>query len=411
MSLTPTIYSSTQHSIQTRDIDVEALDIILELKNFGYQAFLVGGSIRDLLMGGKPKDFDISTSATPEQIKRVFGRRCRLIGRRFLLAHVHLRGKVYEIATFRSGDNTDGRLITHDNQWGTPAQDAARRDFTINALYYDPQTEEIIDYCNGYQDIQDKTLRVIGDPVIRFQQDPVRMIRLIKFKARFDLKIEQTTLDALLSCKKEILKSSTARVQEEISRMLESGYSTPFIQLMLQSGILELLQPEINAFLQDEVGPVLYKFTRTADYLIREKKVTFDRAVLVCCLLFPMVDELIQRRFVNKGEKIHLGHIIQIVREVIDRVIGRTFVSFPQGIRYLASLILEFQYRIKPFHHKPFYYQKIVEHPEFSFALQFFYIRSYIYEDLRTTYDKWKKQWHTHKNYHDHRRTKSIRAR
>ena len=183
--------------------------------------------MRDLLLDKKPKDFDISTSAEPEEIKQLF-RSCILIGRRFRLAHIRFGKKILEVSTFRSGDAENDELILRDNKWGTPEQDVLRRDFTINGLFYDPSTQTIIDYVGGYPDLQKKVLRTIGQPFIRFRQDPVRMLRLIKFQARFGFDVDSAARIALLECRQEIVKSSSARIQEELLRMLESGASEPF---------------------------------------------------------------------------------------------------------------------------------------------------------------------------------------
>ena len=184
----PNIYRPEDHDINTGIIDRDALHVIEKLKKAGYEAFLVGGSVRDLLTQHRPKDYDVSTSADPDQIKRLFGRQCLLIGRRFRLAHIRFGHKIIEVATFRKGETSDA-LITRDNEWGTAAEDVLRRDFTINGLFYDPTDHSVIDYVGGWEDIQSHTLRSIGDAAVRFRQDPVRMIRLLKFHARFGFTI------------------------------------------------------------------------------------------------------------------------------------------------------------------------------------------------------------------------------
>lgn len=223
----PKIYSVSEHVIDQSLIDPDALLTINKLREAGHTAYLVGGGVRDLLLKRAPKDFDISTSALPEQVKQVFHRNCILIGRRFRLAHVRFGHKILEVSTFRSGEN-DSDLILQDNKWGSAQEDVLRRDFTINGLYYDPSNHTIIDYVGGWEDIQKNMLRTIGDPYIRFKQDPVRMIRLLKFRARFGLDIDMESRKALVNCRDEIVKSSPARVLEEIFRMLESGASAPF---------------------------------------------------------------------------------------------------------------------------------------------------------------------------------------
>ncbi|HEV8052617.1 MAG TPA: polynucleotide adenylyltransferase PcnB, partial [Parachlamydiaceae bacterium] len=188
----PKIYHATDHDISLALIDPDAIQILKRLKEAGFLAYLVGGSVRDLLVKKQPKDYDISTSARPEQIKQVFQRNCLLIGRRFRLAHIRFGHRIFEVSTFRSGEN-DSDLIVHDNCWGSPEEDVMRRDFTMNGLFYDPCNHTVIDYVGGWQDIHNNLLKTIGDPVVRFKQDPVRMIRLLKFQSRFDFKIDPQT--------------------------------------------------------------------------------------------------------------------------------------------------------------------------------------------------------------------------
>ena len=223
----PIVY--TPSGISIGNVDQHALLIIKKLQEAGFSAYLVGGSVRDLLLKQPPKDFDVVTNATPRQIKSLF-KRALIIGKRFLLVHIIFgKRKVVEVSTFRA-ENSNKSIILQDNKFGTEKEDAVRRDFTINGLFYDPYTDTIIDYVGGYSDIQKQILRVIGSPEKSFYQDPVRMIRLLKFRSRFNLEIEKNTLQALASCKKEILKSSQARIFEEILRMLESGHATKFLK-------------------------------------------------------------------------------------------------------------------------------------------------------------------------------------
>ena len=169
----------------------------MTLQNAGHTAYLVGGSVRDLLLGLHPKDFDISTSAKPEEIKRLFQRHCLLIGRRFRLAHIRYENKIFEVSTFRAGDTTSSSLIVHDNQWGNEEEDVLRRDFTTNALFYDPSKETILDYVGGVEDTKRGLLKTVGDPEARFRQDPVRMIRMLKFQARFGFRCDDRALAAM----------------------------------------------------------------------------------------------------------------------------------------------------------------------------------------------------------------------
>ena len=245
---------TTSHSISPDDIDPDALKVLRRLQQFGYHAFLVGGGVRDLLLGQSPKDFDVATSARPNEVRRIF-RNSRLIGRRFRLAHVLFgAGKVIETATFRAkplnGDeDEDEALITDDNEFGTPESDANRRDFTVNALFYDPSSNEVIDYVSGLPDLAARRLRTIGEPGLRFREDPIRMLRAVKFAARLDLSIGEPEAAAIRAQRTDLCKAAVPRLLEEIVRMLYGGGAKGSFRLLGQLGLLEVLLPEISAFL------------------------------------------------------------------------------------------------------------------------------------------------------------------
>ena len=204
--------SVVHRPIPESDLDPDAVRIIRRLVRFDYTAYLVGGCVRDLLLGRAPKDFDIATSATPRQVKRLFSN-CRIIGRRFRLAHVYFQnGKIIEVATFRTRDvqadtsddaseavdEADDLMIRDDNVFGSPEEDAVRRDFTVNQLFYDVDTGNVLDHADGLGDLRRSLVRTIGDPEVRFKEDPIRILRAIKFAARLDFAIEPTTREALL---------------------------------------------------------------------------------------------------------------------------------------------------------------------------------------------------------------------
>ena len=346
----PKIYFATEHDIDHQLIDRDALFVIEKLRDAGFSAYLVGGSIRDLLLKKQPKDFDISTSALPEQIKQIFRKNCLIIGRRFRLAHIRFGRKVIEVSTFRSGDTSDDDLIVHDNEWGTPEQDALRRDFTINGLFYDPTHHSIIDYVGGWEDIHKKTLRAIGPPRIRFRQDPVRMIRLVKFQARFDLTIEPATLEALRICKEEIVKSSPARILEEILRMLESGSSAPFFRIMTESDLLEILFPCLTHILQGKHGKEVYEYLKQADQIqSKEGKAHLSRPVLMCCLLYSILEGEIKIQYINKGIMPNFGEIALLTASMIKGVVTSSFSHFPRRLSSAIGFILITQFDSLPF--------------------------------------------------------------
>lgn len=398
-------------------IDPDALLVIRKLREAGHTAYLVGGGVRDLLLKKAPKDFDISTSALPEQIKKIFQRNCILIGRRFRLAHVRFGHKILEVSTFRTGDN-EGDLIVHDNQWGTPEEDVMRRDFTINGLFYDPETDAVIDYVGGWEDIQQRTLRTIGNPLVRFRQDPVRMIRLLKFRARFGFEIDINSRKALVKCKEEIVKSSPARILEEFFRMLESGASSPFFLLMMESGLLDLLFPTLGHFLEGKFGQEVYKYLAAADqYNAKNSKNPLDRSILTACLLFPILETELQSRYLNKGVVPHIGDITLLTSDLIKAVVITSFSHYPRRISSEAGFILTTQYRLTPLTGKRHLRPKLFHMKEFILALMFLKIRAMVDAKYIEEYESWKNLYrqqekvsgrghhHSHSNKHSHAKT------
>jgi len=241
------------HSLRRELMDQDALKVINRLNRHGYRSYLVGGCVRDMILGRKPKDFDVVTSATPSQIRKVFSN-SRSIGRRFKIVHIIFRGKIIEVSTFRSFPDQRLRpgffrkktdyMIKRDNQFGTPREDAARRDFTINALYFDPRNESIIDYVGGYDDILNRRLTIIGDPDISFQEDPVRMLRAAKFAALLDFKLDASAVRAIKRNREEITKSSPSRMLEEYSKIFRTGRASAVFASFSDTGLLKVLFPD-----------------------------------------------------------------------------------------------------------------------------------------------------------------------
>lgn len=394
----PKIHPPNEHSIDPNCIDHDALYVLKKLKNAGYSAYLVGGSVRDLLKKRVPKDYDISTSAKPEELKTLFGRNCLLIGRRFRLAHIRFGHKIIEVATFRSGENDDG-LILHDNQWGEEEDDVLRRDFTINGLFYDAEKNAVIDYVGGFEDINKGILKTIGNPKLRFCQDPVRMIRLLKFQARFGFEIAEDVKEALASCKNEIVKSSPARVLEEILRMLESGSSAIFFKLMATSGVLEYLFPCLTFFLKKDDGSKVFEYLKSADEFNSKGRYPLDRSVLTSCLLYPILEHEIKIKFLEKNRIPHLGDVMMLSNELIKGFVTSSFSHFPRRISSTMSFILAMQYKLTPLSGKRHPRPKLVRNKEFSLALTFLKLRSLINPDLLDTYRFWKEIVH-HPEHH-----------
>ena len=302
----PRIIPRAEHTLSRRDVDADALKVLYRLRQGDHVAYLVGGSVRDLLLARRPKDFDIGTSAHPYQVKKLF-RNCWIIGRRFRLAHVKFGAKVIEVATFRrqvkAGEEVvqDGvpvpdpstpqgeHLLHHDNTFGTPEEDAFRRDFTINALFYDIATFSIIDYVDGLSDLRAGLVRSIGDPQERFIEDPVRMLRAVALAARLDFTIDPPIMDAIRLLRHEIARSSPARLLEEYYKILRGGYAEKTFKALADAGLLEPISTELHrgAFSDDR----LWRSLAALDAYRRGFEAppdAFTNTVLLGSLLVPL---------------------------------------------------------------------------------------------------------------------------
>jgi poly(A) polymerase len=369
----PVVIPRAEHSISRSQIDPDALKVLYRLHQNGHTAYLVGGSVRDLLLGRRPKDFDIGTSAHPYQVKRLF-KNCWIIGRRFRLAHVRFGTKTIEVATFRrqvtqqeldaaeeplAGRDAEGapalpagddpvegaalvgrdaegaspaatdddrdRLVHRDNTFGTPEEDAFRRDFTINALFYDIGTFSIIDFAGGLNDLRDGLLRCIGDPTERFQEDPVRMLRAVSMASRLGFTIDAPIERAIESQRGEIARSAPARLVEEFYKLLRSGSAEQAFRMMAERRLLEPIAPE----LQEQAGSRLWESLAALDFYRRrfdEIPETLSNAVLLGSLLLPLGHSLrslspppvVDGDF-RKEPKISLG-MLPLARRDVERL-------------------------------------------------------------------------------------------
>lgn len=248
----PLIIPRPQHNLSRRDVDVEALKVLYRLFHAGYKAYLVGGSVRDLLLGKKPKDFDIVTDARPGEIRKLF-RNSRIIGRRFRLVQVFFRGAhIVEVSTFRRRSEFDEEQdqetpSSRDNTFGTPAEDAQRRDLTINGLFYNVADFSLVDFVGGLEDLQSGIIRVIGDPAVRFTRDPVRMLRVLRHAARLGFAIDRQAWEEVRSKRQLIRLCPAARVRDELLKDFHSGAARPFLELMLASGLFYAIFPAWEA--------------------------------------------------------------------------------------------------------------------------------------------------------------------
>ncbi len=279
----PVTIPSSKHGVTKDRISSSARRVTETLQSHGYKAYVVGGAVRDLMLDRTPKDYDVATDATPEQVYAVF-RRSRIIGRRFRLVHVMFGQDTIEVSTFRAnqsaGDDDHkkdehGRLL-RDNVFGNQEEDAVRRDFTANALYYDPGTEEIIDYCGGYDDVKTRTLRMIGDPSVRYREDPVRMLRAVRLAAKLGLTIEPQTEAPIREMAHLMQNVPAARLFEEMLKLLLSGHAVACIQRLRAQGLHHGLLPMLDVILEQPMGErfVMLALQRTDERILDEKGVS-----------------------------------------------------------------------------------------------------------------------------------------
>jgi poly(A) polymerase len=321
--------------------------VLYRLRSAGYKGYLVGGSVRDLLLARVPKDFDIGTDAHPQVLRKLF-RNCRLIGRRFRLAHIlFANGKVVEVATFRRrpdvlpGSEGEGAaegpplLQTSDNTFGTPREDALRRDFTINGLFYDIADFSVIDHVGGLDDLEAGLVRTIGDPDIRFQEDPVRMMRAVEFASRLGFAITPDAYEAILRHRKEIVKSAPPRVTEELAQALRGGHALPTLLLMREVGLLDVLLPELAGVLRiidpdssyaRGTGHLFWALLEVLDAERRRGR-SFDDGVLFALLFVPIVRARV-REIAPSGEP-DAGRLATIIEDVVSPLAFR--MSLPRA--------------------------------------------------------------------------------
>jgi len=331
-------------------IDEEALKVLYRLHRHGHLAYLVGGSVRDLLLGKVPKDFDVATNAHPHEIHALF-KNSRIIGRRFRLVHVFFKGgKVVEVSTFRSHSEfeeiltDDGRILKTDN-FGTPEEDALRRDITINGLFYNIEDFTIIDYVGGKADLDCRMIRMIGPPDEKCRQDPVRMIRVIRHAARTGFQIEEETYQAILRHREEIKKCSSSRVRDEFLRELKEGAAAPSLQLMIETGLLFSLFPDLkrtlgnNAISGQKNRKLLLSLFSTIDRLVKARRPIPESILYACFVSVFMRGLLLDHPFVGKREQSH--YRTQTIRWAVNHLLNP--FSFPRSSKETTIQVLTAQ--------------------------------------------------------------------
>jgi poly(A) polymerase len=378
----PIIRPRSQHPISRTRIDSDALKVLYRLHNSGFRAYLVGGSVRDLLLGRRPKDFDIGTDAHPQQIRALF-RNCRLIGRRFRLAHILFSGgKVIEVATFRRPPDLPAEgvdlLVTSDNTFGTAEEDARRRDFTINGLFYDIADFSVIDYVGGLADLDAGLVRTIGPPDIRFREDPVRMLRAVEFASRLSFAITPEDYETILRHRGEIRKSAAPRVTEEIAEMLRGGHALPTFLLLREVGLLDALLPELADELRrpdDEhpegAGHLFWSLIEVLDAERRGGR-PFDDAVSFSTLFLPILRRQIDR--LRSGANADAMAVLKLIEDIVTPIAVR--MSFPN---LLAHRIKQALFSLGKLSHPPEWKaatRRFVFHSDFPIVLDLFELRA-----------------------------------
>jgi poly(A) polymerase len=378
-------------------IDPDAARIVSRLSRQGHTAYFVGGCVRDLLLGRRPKDFDIATSATPRQVKDLF-RNCRVIGRRFKLAHVYFRNealaggeKIIEVSTFRAfipgADDSADLLITRDNVFGTPEEDARRRDFTVNGLFYDPETGKVIDHVAGLPDLDRRVLRTIGDADIRLREDPVRILRAIKFAARLGFAIDPKVMSAMQRHRREISRCAPPRTLEEVLRIFRSGAALPAFALLGESRVLEVLLPEIDTALaaQASLVPAYHGILSELDRRVQAGE-EVPAAVLVASLVLPLLPWQANPR--SGGQD-----LMGAMAETIDPILERLRVP-RRDAEQVRQILLSIRKLVPGYRAKRFSRAALAQRPYFPVLLQAFSIhcraqRTWVdtlhaWEELRT---------------------------
>lgn len=371
----PAIRDRSEHPISRRDIEPNALKVLYRLHHAGFLAHMVGGSVRDLLLGRTPKDFDVGTDARPNEVRKLF-RNSRIIGRRFRLVHVLYPGGVVEVSTFRREPDPDEQdrdegelLVTSDNTFGTPEQDAFRRDFTINSLVYNIADFSVIDWTGGLEDLERRIVRVIGDPDLRFHEDPVRMMRACEFAGRLGFAIEPRTQESIERNAEAILKASPARLTEELLALLRCGRSGASAQWMLDLGLLDRLVPEIRAMLIPP-GAAAADFSRllpAIDAAVASGEELSD-ATLLAAILVPQI--LNRREQVERsgGRELWRHEVRRLIEEETAPFATRFALSRARADRMIETLVA-FQRLCEP-NQSPREVVRSLRNPAFGDALR-----------------------------------------
>jgi poly(A) polymerase len=379
----PIVLKRPEHNVSRKNISSAAIKVLYRLKDEGYTAYIAGGGVRDLLLNRHPKDFDIATDATPEQIRKMF-RNCRLIGRRFRLAHILFRGEIIETATFRAPvpaeddthcENTfrtgEEGMVMRDNVFGTPEQDALRRDFTINALFYSIADFSVIDYAGGLEDLKAKTIRVIGDPDTRFSEDPVRMIRAARFAGTLGFEIESQAYDSICRNKDKLELAASSRMYEEVQKLFFCGHAKAVFHWLEKTDLLHPMFHDFSHWIDEDKTRHDWVI-QTLEQMDRWRKANLRvHPALLFALLFGEYHEFLAQQWVEDGSSLH-----DAAREAVHKHLQGmcTNVRVPKQVIYQVSDIMSNQLRLQQTKgRRP---QRFMQHKGFLDAFLYFKVSS-----------------------------------
>lgn len=390
-SATPLVVERHAHSISRKNISPNCRKVLHRLRKGGYDSYLVGGSVRDLLLGHEPKDFDVVTNATPEQVRKLF-RNCRLIGRRFRLAHIYFKNEIIEVATYRANAPANRQvsqagLVLRDNTYGHLEDDVIRRDFTINALLYNIKDFTVIDYTGGMEDLQKGIIKLIGEPATRYREDPVRILRAIRFAAKLGFRLEENTAAPIAEYAPLLSEVPPARLLEEMNKLFLSGNAATIFSLLLHYNLFHLLFPSTQASLNDTtfhltVDKFLQAVLQATDARINQGKPATPAFLVAAMLWHPMLK--LQHQYQAEGFR----EMVAIEKATNDTLMEENrVISIPKRMSHMireiwfAQRYLEVRKGNRPF--------RMIQHPRFRAAYDFFVLRAEAEPNLKEIADWW----------------------
>lgn len=389
-------------AIDPVDLNQDALRVISRLERQGHEAYLVGGCVRDLLIGRQPKDFDVATSAHPRQIKRLF-RNGRIIGRRFRLVHIYYGPRIIETSTFRtdpgavSPEAGEDLLILEDNEFGTAEEDARRRDFTVNGLFLDTTQHEVIDYVGGLEDLEGRILRTIGDPMVRLAEDPVRILRAIKFATRLGFRIEDATWAAMRELSSELERAAAPRVLEEILRLLRSGSALGAFRMLRACGALAVILPQIDDHLgpretatqeQNEAAERFWRLLEALDSWVHSRNEAPSTALCLSVLFYGIFED--EEKLLDE-EEVNPSTLQDLIWELMDPLVIPARLSRRECGR--ARRIMLQQRRFSQTPNRRFRPLLFMRGEEFLDSLELFGLRTAAWGQGWDLYEGWKARY------------------